>query len=81
MQELGVDRIDILKVDTEGAEKMIIRGLGAELLAKTNYICGELHGERDFELLDYLEENGFLLGVKKTPKSKLFNFEAIRTSN
>ena len=74
---LGVARIDILKVDTEGAEKMIIKGLGLDLLARTQYICGELHGERDFELLDYLDTNGFHVGAKKAPKSVLFNFEAI----
>lgn len=79
LNELGITQIDILKVDTEGAERMIIRGLGEELLARTNYICGELHGERDFELLDYLEQNGFRIGVRKSPKSVLFNFEAIRS--
>ncbi|MDP3512498.1 MAG: FkbM family methyltransferase [Sulfuritalea sp.] len=79
LNELGITQIDILKVDTEGAERMIIRGLGEELLARTNYICGELHGERDFELLDYLEHNGFRIGVRKSPKSVLFNFEAIRS--
>lgn len=79
LNELGIAQIDILKVDTEGAERMIIRGLGEELLARTKYICGELHGERDFELLDYLEHNGFRIGVRKSPKSVLFNFEAIRS--
>ncbi|MEK7436899.1 MAG: FkbM family methyltransferase [Pseudomonadota bacterium] len=78
LHALGISQIDILKVDTEGAEKMIIEGLGQELLARTDYICGELHGERDFELLDFLEQNGFRIGVKKSPKSVLFNFEAIR---
>ena len=78
LAELGVVQIDILKVDTEGAEKMIIRGLGDDMLARTNYICGELHGERDFELLDYLEQRGFRIGVRKSAKAVLFNFEAIR---
>ena len=78
LAEFGVTEIDILKVDTEGAEKMIIKGLGTALLSKTKYICGELHGERDFELLDYLEMNGFRIGARKSPKSTLFNFEAIR---
>ena len=80
LAELGVSKIDILKVDTEGAEKMIIKGLGDELLAKTSYICGELHGERDFELLDYLESKGFQIGVRKQVRSILFNFEAVRQS-
>jgi len=41
-------------------------------------VCGELHGERDFELLDYLERNGFKIGVRKNLRSVLFNFEARR---
>jgi FkbM family methyltransferase len=77
LQELGVTGIDILKVDTEGAEKRIIRGLGAVIRA-TNYICGELHGERDFELLDYLEQQGFGIGCRKQAGKPLFNFEAVR---
>lgn len=78
LAELGVTQIDVLKVDTEGAEKMILHGLGSELLSRTNYICGELHGERDFELLDWLETSGFRIGARKSPKTVLFNFEAIR---
>jgi FkbM family methyltransferase len=80
LTELGLTKIDILKVDTEGAERMIIMGLGDALLSKTSYICGELHGERDFELLDYLESSGFQIGVRKQVRSVLFNFEALRKS-
>lgn len=76
LAELGIEAIDILKVDTEGAEKIIIQGLGA-LIDRVDYLCGELHGERDFELLDYLETKGFRVGARKSPKSVLFNFEAI----
>lgn len=78
MKALGIDRIDVLKVDTEGAERVVITGLGPQLLANTRYICGELHGERDFDLLDHLEQNGFRIGVRKSPRSVLFNFEADR---
>lgn len=78
LSELGVTQIDVLKVDTEGAERAIIKGLGLSLLKNSRYLCGELHGENDFELLSYLENNGFAIGNKKSPKSKLFNFEAVR---
>jgi FkbM family methyltransferase len=78
MRALGIDRIDVLKVDTEGAERVVIAGLGPQLLARTGYVCGELHGERDFELLDYLEQNGLRVGVRKNLDSVLFNFEAKR---
>lgn len=78
LAELGVEKIDILKVDTEGHEREILRGLGTEILERTRYITGELHGERDFELLDWLEQSGYRVGCRKSPRSALFNFEAMR---
>lgn len=78
LAELGVSSIDILKVDTEGHEREILRGLEPELLERTRYITGELHGERDFELLDWLEQRGYRVGCRKSPRSALFNFEALR---
>jgi FkbM family methyltransferase len=78
LAELGVSSIDILKVDTEGHEREILRGLEPEILERTRYITGELHGERDFELLDWLEQRGYRVGCSKSPRSSLFNFEAMR---
>jgi hypothetical protein len=37
---------------------------------------GELHGRRDFELLDYLQPQ-FHIGAKKQLKTRLFNFFAV----
>lgn len=78
LAELGVHSIDILKIDTEGHEREILRGLAPELLERTGYITGELHGERDFELLDWLEQRGYRVGCRKSPGNVLFNFEALR---
>jgi len=78
LAELGVDAIDILKVDTEGHEREILRGLEPDMLERTRYITGELHGERDFELLDWLEQRGYRIGCRKSPRNALFNFEALR---
>ena len=39
-------------------------------------IMGELHGRRDFELLDYLQPH-FHIGAKKQLKTRLFNFFAV----
>ena len=80
LAELGVRAIDILKVDTEGHEREILMGLGPELLERTRYITGELHGERDFELLDWLEQRGYQVGCRKSPRNVLFNFEALRVA-
>ncbi len=80
LAELAVHSIDILKVDTEGHEREILLGLEPGILERTGYITGELHGERDFELLDWLEQRGFRVGCRKSPRSALFNFEALRAT-
>jgi len=78
VSELGLDRIDVIKIDTEGAEKEILHGLSPEQLATVKYIVGELHGERDFELLDWLEQRGFDIECKKSFGKPCFIFKALR---
>lgn len=78
VRELGLERIDVIKIDTEGAEKEILHGLTPEQLASVQYIVGELHGERDFELLDWLEQRGFDIECKKSFGKPLFIFKALR---
>jgi len=80
LAELGVRSIDILKIDTEGHEREILVGLEPEMLERTRYITGELHGERDFELLDWLEQRGYRVGCRKSARNALFNFEALRAA-
>lgn len=75
LRSLGVDHIDILKIDTEGSESTIISG-PSELLDKTSYVVGELHGKRDFALLDHLESQGFDIEAKKSMGKRLFLFQA-----
>lgn len=74
--ELALEQVDVIKVDTEGAEYEILTAFPAELLRRVRYIAGELHGERDFALLDYLAR-GFDIGVRKKLGSRLFNFRAV----
>lgn len=78
VRELGLQRIDVIKIDTEGAEKEILYGLTPEQLASVQYIVGELHGERDFELLDWLEQRGFDIECKKSFGKPCFIFKALR---
>lgn len=78
VRELGLERIDVIKIDTEGAEKEILHGLTPEQLASVQYIVGELHGERDFELLDWLEQRGFDIECKKSFGKPCFIFKALR---
>ncbi len=81
VRELGLDRIDVIKIDTEGAEKEILHGLAPEQLASVQYDVGELHGERDFELLDWLEQRGFDIECKKSFGKPLFIFKALHAQS
>lgn len=69
---------DIIKVDTEGAESEILFSLHEDQINHLKYVTGELHGERDFRLIDWLESNGFDIEMKKTFGKSLFIFKAIK---
>lgn len=73
LAELGLKNIDLIKVDTEGSEYNIITAFDEAILSKVRWITGELHGERDFELLAFLSR-WFDLDVRKTLRKRLFTF-------
>jgi len=75
MKELGLDRVDIIKVDTEGAEYDIITSFDRDVLRRVEWITGELHGIKDFALLAYLSE-WFDISTRKNFGKRLFNFSA-----
>ena len=77
LEQLSVDAVDVIKVDTEGAEWDIMTSIPERILAGTRYITGELHGNRDFALLDYLSR-WFDVGLRKQISCRLFNFQAVR---
>jgi len=76
LAELGIAGADVVKIDTEGAECEIIMAMERAFLGKVRVIMGELHGRRDFELLDYLQPL-FHVGANKQLKTRLFNFFAV----
>ena len=45
-------------------------------LKKTSWITGELHGNRDFELLNYLNDLDFSISLNKNIDNRLFMFNA-----
>ena len=49
MNDESINHVDLIKIDTEGAEYDILTSIKKELLTKTSWITGELHGNRDFE--------------------------------
>jgi FkbM family methyltransferase len=76
VDELGISSVDLIKIDTEGAEYDILTSLKYEFLKKTSWITGELHGNRDFELLNYLTNIGFSISLNKNIDNRLFMFNA-----
>ena len=75
LKEIKPGDIDLIKIDTEGSEFDILTSLDSEMLSKTKWIIGELHGVDDFKLLDYLSEF-FDIHTKKTLNNRLFMFNA-----
>jgi FkbM family methyltransferase len=76
INELGINHIDIIKIDTEGAEYDILMSLKESILKNSSWITGELHGNKDFELISYLTKLGFSIGLKKLIDNRLFMFHA-----
>ena len=76
LKELSVDKVDVIKIDTEGAEYDILTSLPQEILSRAKYIVGELHGNKDFALLEYLSR-WFDIGLRKKISGRLFNFQAV----
>ena len=61
LKENNINEIDILKIDTEGAEFDILTSFDKHLLAKTKWIVGELHSKNletneIWKIIDYLSE-------------------------
>lgn len=75
MRERGLAHIDMIKIDTEGSEHGILTAFDPTVLRTVKWITGELHGERDFEVLNLLSQ-WFDIGMRKSIKSRLFNFTA-----
>ncbi len=72
---IGIDRVDLIKIDTEGSEYEILTSFDDSVLNQVQWITGELHGQQDFELLAHLSR-WFDLDVQKTLNKRLFTFMA-----
>jgi FkbM family methyltransferase len=76
LKENALAKVDVIKIDTEGAEWDILTAFPEAVLRSAKYITGELHGNKDFALLEYLS-NWFDVGLRKKLSSRLFNFQAV----
>jgi FkbM family methyltransferase len=76
INKLSIKSIGLIKIDTEGSEYDILKALKENILKNTSWITGELHGNKDFELLNYLNNLGFSISLKKQINNRLFMFHA-----
>lgn len=76
---LRITKVDIIKIDTEGAEFDILTSLPEEILSGSQWIMGELHGINNFETLTLIDR-WYSIGLKKKLKSNLFQFFGINKS-
>jgi FkbM family methyltransferase len=79
LKDMGISKVDIIKIDTEGAEYDILTAIPPEMLRSVQWIAGELHGINDFNLLAHLSQ-WFDLSVKKPLKKQHFMFNACNKS-
>lgn len=79
ISEQNISAIDILKVDTEGAEYQILSSIPEDLLSKTQWVMGELHGIKNCETLALLDK-WFSIQLDKRLKRHYFQFFAINRS-
>jgi hypothetical protein len=70
MREHGIDRIDLLKIDAEGAELPVLEGIDEDDWPRIRQVTLEAHGE---ELADrvraLLEGKGFDVNVEEDDPS------------
>jgi FkbM family methyltransferase len=62
LAELGVDRISVLKIDTEGCEVPILADIAA-LLPKVDILYLEYHSEQDRRDIEAMMASHFILGT------------------
>ena len=75
VKELGLTKVDLIKIDCEGAEYDIFTALPVDLVRQCKWIVGEMHDASAFPLLAMLAPH-FDLDLKKTMFAPFFRFHA-----
>jgi len=70
-----VTRVDLIKIDCEGAEYDVLTALSEEMLQQCKWIVGEMHDVSAFNLLTFLAPH-FDLDLKKRMFAPSFRFHA-----
>ena len=79
VRNLGLTKVDLIKIDCEGAEYDVLTSLPLDLLRQTKWIVGEMHDELAFPLLALLAPH-FDLDLKKRMFAPFFRFHACNLS-
>jgi FkbM family methyltransferase len=77
MQTLEVEHVDVFKLDTEGAELPILKGVPDAVRRNAQAYIGELHGKGDWEVCQWLTQT-HVVGVQKRWDRRCFPFLAVR---
>jgi len=75
MENLGLTRIDLIKIDCEGAEYDVLTALPEKMIQECKWIVGEMHDVSAFKLLAFLGPH-FDLDLKKRMFASTFRFHA-----
>ena len=75
MRSLGLTKVDLIKIDCEGAESDVLTALPDEMLRQCKWIVGEMHDVSGFKLLSFLAPH-FDLDLKKQMFVPFFRFHA-----
>ena len=75
VNHLGLTKVDLIKIDCEGAEYDVLTSLPSDLLSHCKWIVGEMHDASAFQILALLAQH-FDLDLKKTMFAPFFRFHA-----
>lgn len=71
-----IDRIDVMKIDTEGAEWSVLQGVPHAILSNVRVLIGELHGVDDWAFCEHLSLTHDL-AIRKPLGRNCYPFQAV----
>jgi FkbM family methyltransferase len=77
MDELGIKKVDLFKLDTEGSEFAILKGTPAAVYRNAQALVGELHGVNDWDFCNLIDAS-HNIGINKAYNRRCYEFIAIR---
>lgn len=77
MKEFGIGHVDLFKIDTEGSEYSILKGMPSPIYQNAQALVGELHGVHDWDFCNLINDS-HNIGINKPYDRSCFEFVAIR---